>query len=91
MGFFFNIYLNSRRWYVLCLVFIPYLVLVQVSGDIDWDQLNRVYLKMETGSRLQNVLNKKTGRWIMSRNIIFALMYHRHKLVHPNYIVIVIC
>jgi hypothetical protein len=26
----------------------------------------------------------------MSRNIIFALMYHRHKLLDPNYIVIVI-
>jgi hypothetical protein len=25
-------------------------------------------------------LEKKTGRWIMSRNIIFVLMYHRHKL-----------
>jgi hypothetical protein len=23
----------------------------------------------------------RTGRWIMSRNIIFILMYHRHKLL----------
>jgi hypothetical protein len=56
---FFNVCLNSRRWFVLCLVFIPYLVLVQVSGDIDWAQLSRVYLKTETESRLRNfVLNK---------------------------------
>jgi hypothetical protein len=33
---FFNVLmfsLSSRRWFVLCLVCIPYLVLVQVSGD----------------------------------------------------------
>jgi hypothetical protein len=38
MEFFFNILmfcLNSHRWFVLCLVCIPYLVLVQMSGDTD--------------------------------------------------------
>jgi hypothetical protein len=29
----FNVSLNSRRWFVLLLACIPYLVLVQVSGD----------------------------------------------------------
>jgi hypothetical protein len=32
-GLFLMFYLNSRRWFVLWFVCIPYLVLVQVSGD----------------------------------------------------------
>jgi hypothetical protein len=31
----FNVCLNSRRWFMLCLVCVPYLVLVQVPGDRD--------------------------------------------------------
>jgi hypothetical protein len=31
----FNVCLNSRRWFMLCLVCTSYLVLVQVSGDRD--------------------------------------------------------
>jgi hypothetical protein len=31
----FDVYLNSRRWFVLCLVSISYLVLVLVSRDRD--------------------------------------------------------
>jgi hypothetical protein len=27
------------------------------------------------------VFYTKKGRWIMSRNVIFVLMYHRHKLL----------
>jgi hypothetical protein len=29
----FSVCLNFRRWFVLCLVYIPYHVLVQISGD----------------------------------------------------------
>jgi hypothetical protein len=28
-----NVFLNSRRWFVLCMIYISYLVLVLVSGD----------------------------------------------------------
>jgi hypothetical protein len=37
----------------------------------------------ETQSCLRNVvfLNKKTGWWIISRNITFVLMYHRHEIL----------
>jgi hypothetical protein len=54
----FNVCLNSHRWFVLCLVCIPHLVLVHVSGDrdsIDWAQLSRCHLKMETESSLRNM------------------------------------
>jgi hypothetical protein len=27
----------------------------------------------------------KIGRWVMSRNIVFVLLYHRHKLSHLNH------
>jgi hypothetical protein len=60
---YFNVYLNSRRWSVLCLVYIPYLVLVLVSGDrgsyVDWAQLSSFHLKTETESSLRNVVSFK--------------------------------
>jgi hypothetical protein len=41
--------------------------------SIDWAQLSRFYLKTETKSSLRNVVFEiKTGRWIMSTNIIFV-------------------
>jgi hypothetical protein len=61
------------------------------TSSIDWAQLCRFYLKTETESSLRNAvlwkINRtvffiKTRRWIMSRNVIFVLMYHRHKLLH---------
>jgi hypothetical protein len=40
------------------------------------------YQKTETESISETLcFEMKTGRWIMSRNIIFVLMYHRHKLL----------
>jgi hypothetical protein len=48
---------------------------------------------MEIESSLRNVvfwnINRtlfqiKAGRWIMSRNVIFVLTYHRHKLLEDN-------
>jgi hypothetical protein len=66
----------------------------QVSGDRDW--LHRfgptgyVFPDTETESSLRNVvfwkINRtvfqiKTGRWIMSKTIIFVSMYHHHKLL----------
>jgi hypothetical protein len=33
----------------------------------------------------RKVFLDKTGRWIMSRNIIFVLMYHCHKLLDLIY------
>jgi hypothetical protein len=51
-------------------------------SSVDWAQLSKFHLKMETKSYLRNVVFKiKIGRWIMPRNIIFVLMYHRHKLL----------
>jgi hypothetical protein len=50
------------------------------TGSIDWAQLSGFYLKTEYRIQFPKrcVLNK-TRRCIISRNIIFALMYHRHK------------
>jgi hypothetical protein len=48
--------LNSRGWFVLCVVCIPYLVLVQVFGDRDW--LYRL-------GPIEYVLSK-AGDWIQS-------------------------
>jgi hypothetical protein len=51
--------LSSRRWFVLCLACIPYLVLVQTSGDWtscnEWTQLSRFILKTEAESSLRKV------------------------------------
>jgi hypothetical protein len=64
------------------------------TSSIDWAQLSRFYLKTEIESGLWNAafwkINRtvfliKTGRWIMSRNIILVLMYHRHKLLDLVY------
>jgi hypothetical protein len=59
----FNVCLNSRRWFMLCVVYRSYLVLVLVSGDrtssVDWAQLCRFHLKTETiQSPKRYVLNK---------------------------------
>jgi hypothetical protein len=48
----FNVCLHSRRWFMLCLVYVPYLVLEQLSEDretssIDRAQLSRFHLKTE--------------------------------------------
>jgi hypothetical protein len=32
----FNVYLTSRRWFMLCLVYTSCIMLVLVSGDRDW-------------------------------------------------------
>jgi hypothetical protein len=59
------------------------------TSSIDWAQMSRFYLKTEIESSLRNVvfwkINRtvfyiKTGRRIMSRNIILVLMGHRHKI-----------
>jgi hypothetical protein len=53
------------------------------TSSIDWGQLTKFHLKMETESSLRNVvflkINRtvfqiKTGGWIMSRNIIFVMI-----------------
>jgi hypothetical protein len=60
--------------------------------------MSRFYLKTETESSLRNagfLKNRRiffdkdkinTGRWIMSNNKIFLLMYHSHKLSDLIYI-----
>jgi hypothetical protein len=51
------------------------------TNSIDSAQLSRFHLKTETESSLRNVVFYiKTGWWIMSRNIIFSLIYHCHKI-----------
>jgi hypothetical protein len=63
------------------------------TSSIDWTQLSRFYLKTETESSLRNViLNKKQDDVLnenttmnMSRNVIFVLMCHRHKLFEDLY------
>jgi hypothetical protein len=73
--------LNPRRWFVLCLACIPYLMLVQVSREtgtssVDWAQLSKFYMKTETESSFWNaVFWIKTGWWITSRNVIFVLPF----------------
>jgi hypothetical protein len=51
------------------------------ASSIYWIQLSRFYLRTETESSLRNVVvfKKWTGRWIMSKNIIPVIIYHRHK------------
>jgi hypothetical protein len=63
------------------------------TSSIDWAQLSRFL--SEDGDRTQSqkrcvmiykqngVLNK-TGHWIICRNMMFVLMYHRHKLLDLN-------
>jgi hypothetical protein len=51
------------------------------TSSIDWGQLSRLGLKMETESSLRNFVLKKTGRWIMSRITIIALIYHLHNIL----------
>jgi hypothetical protein len=80
---FFNVFLNSRRLFVLCLVYISYFVLGLVPGDransVDWAQLSRFHLKTETESSLRNVVFYiKTGRWIISRNTVIAVSCSRY-------------
>jgi hypothetical protein len=44
------------------------------TSSIDWAQLSRFHLKTETESSLRNaVFLNETGRWIMSRNIIYVV------------------
>jgi hypothetical protein len=55
---------RSRRWFVLSLACIPYLVLVQVfwregSSSINWAQLSTFHVKMETESSLPVVFSDK--------------------------------
>jgi hypothetical protein len=56
----FKVCLNSRRWFVLCLVCIPYLVLVLVSGlgtsSIGRVHPSRFHLKGKKESILRNVV-----------------------------------
>jgi hypothetical protein len=50
------------------------------SGDRDYPYLLG---PPEDGDRIQSpkrcILNKETGRWIMSRIVIVIIIYHRHK------------
>jgi hypothetical protein len=43
--------------------------------------VSRFYLRTETESSLRNVVvfKKWTRRWIMSKNIILVIIYHRHR------------
>jgi hypothetical protein len=50
------------------------------TNCINWAQLSRFHLKTETESSLRNVVLKKDRTWIMSRNTIFVLLCHCHKL-----------
>jgi hypothetical protein len=67
--------LSSRRWFVLCLVCVPHLVSVQLSGDrdcsVDWAQLSRFYLKTETESSLRN-----TMFWNINRKMDYVQKYN---------------
>jgi hypothetical protein len=57
-----------------------YICLKRGTTSIDSVPLNRFYLKTEKDSSLRSaVFHIKRGRWLMSRNIIFVLIYHRHK------------
>jgi hypothetical protein len=61
----FDMCLNSRRWFMLCLVYIPNLVLLLVSGDRDslrWVQLSRFQIKTETESILRKVVSLNKNR-----------------------------
>jgi hypothetical protein len=63
---------------MLCLVYLSCLVLALMSrhriytSSINWAQVSR--LLPDDGDRMQSpklcVLNKKTGQWIMSKNLI---------------------
>jgi hypothetical protein len=64
---------------------------ILMTSCINWTQLSRSYLKTETESSLRNTVLKnkqdgilKTRQWIMSKNIIFVLMYHRHNPLDPT-------
>jgi hypothetical protein len=48
---------------------------------IQLDPTETLCFKMKT----RQCFRKKTGWWIVSRNITFILIYHRHKLLHLNY------
>jgi hypothetical protein len=62
------------------LVYLPYLMLIVVSGDRDKLcrlGLNKVsfYLRKETESSIRKVVfNKKTGGWMMSKRSIIVLI-----------------
>jgi hypothetical protein len=58
------------------------------ASSIYWIQLSRFYLRTETESSLRNVVFffKWTRRWIMSKNIILVIIYHRHKRLNLIYI-----
>jgi hypothetical protein len=51
------------------------------TSSMDWAQLSRP--SPEDGDRIKYpkhpVLNKNTGLWIMSKNTVIVLIYHRHK------------
>jgi hypothetical protein len=56
------------------------------TNSIEWAQVSRFHLKTETESSLRNVVFYiKTGRWIMFKNIIVALIYHRQRLLDLVY------
>jgi hypothetical protein len=73
--------LSSRKWFVLCLARIPYIVLVLVSGigssSIDWTQLSSFCLKTETESSLRNVvfLNKNRTMDNVRKHNIYIVIY----------------
>jgi hypothetical protein len=82
--------LSSRRWFMLCLACIPYLVFVPpeiVTSYIDWARLSRFL--PEDGDRIQSpklYFKIQTGKWIVSTTIIFILVpiyYHNNVSVIP--------
>jgi hypothetical protein len=56
------------------------------ASSIYWIQLSTFYLRTETESSLRNIVffKKWTTRWIMSKNIILVIIYHRHKRLNLN-------
>jgi hypothetical protein len=79
-----------------CIIIFSYKNLVQIRVLCFWTLSNVLSVSKNTVlfifqntkfQRLDSVprLQFQTGRWIMSRNIIFVLMYHRHKLLDLNY------
>jgi hypothetical protein len=56
------------------------------TSSIDWAQLSRFNLKMETKFSLQiAVCFKKKRQWLISRNAIFALIYNHCELLDLIY------
>jgi hypothetical protein len=79
----FNFCLNSRRWFTLCLVYIPHLVLKLVSTQEDQGLKLTIYIQLLPRSRIRGSIYPllHTPLWLSSLLVKHKFCFHLYSFI----------